>query len=98
MRQLLSFFLLVVMVFSSGLSLSTPAQSYPFFDDYENLSWKDEMSRLDNFSIYLRRNPELLGYIVFYVGKKGSYERVRKRIERGVKYLVEYRKFDKDRL
>lgn len=96
--RLLSLFLLVGLVFSSMLNLSTSAQAYLHFDVYENLSLESELGRLDNFSIALRRNPEMLGYIVFYVGQRDSYKRVKRRIERGVNHLVGFRKFDRKRL
>jgi hypothetical protein len=39
------------------------------FDSYGNLCWQDEQARLDNFSIQLLNDPNLIGYIVVYAGR-----------------------------
>lgn len=78
------------------LPISVAADGH--FDSYLKLPWKYEMARLDNFAIYLRQNPERVGYIVFLVGEKDSYKKVKARINRSVKYLIEYHKYDKNKL
>ena len=97
-KQSLSLFLLVVAGIFSILNLSIPVAADSYFDSYGNLPWKYEIGRLDNFSIYLRENAETVGYIIFYVGEKDSYKKVNQRINRSVKYLSEYGKFDKSRI
>lgn len=40
------------------------------FDQYGDLCWADEKIRLDNFAIALRQNPDWVGYIVVYAGRR----------------------------
>ena len=40
------------------------------FDSYGDISWEDEMAHLDNFAIALQHDPDSIGYIIVYVGRR----------------------------
>lgn len=70
-----------------------------FFDSYYGeISWEEEQFHLDNFSIYLKQNPNSIGYIAFFVGKKENLKTVKKRIERARKYLIEFRNIPQNQI
>ncbi len=39
-------------------------------DFYGNIPWNEERGRLDNFAIYLSRDPDTVGHISYHVGEK----------------------------
>lgn len=75
--------------------ISSPAQEP--FDRYKSLiAWDLERVNLDNFGIYLKKNPTMVGYIVYYVGEKDSLDVVKKRINKSRQYLIKTRQIDKN--
>lgn len=70
----------------------------PHFDFYQNISFNDEKSRLDNFVINLMREKDRTGYIIAYAGKRARPGEARARAERAKNYLVKVRRFDRNRL
>lgn len=40
------------------------------FDHFDNIYCDDEKARLDNFAIQLQNQPDAIGYIVFYGGRR----------------------------
>ena len=68
------------------------------FDDYGELPWNEELGRLDNFAINLTRNPEMVGYILYYVGENDNAAVVRQRMDESIDHLVETRKIERSRL
>lgn len=98
-KQIFIFTLSVAVIFSSVSDSVMTARAEGYYDTwYGKISWKTETSRLDSFLVILHQNPGTIGYIAFQVGERDSYEKVKSRINRAVKYMVEYRKFDKNRL
>lgn len=61
------------------------------FDSYGDLSWENEAARLDNFAATLQHNPELIGYIIVYAGRRACVGEARDRALRAKKYVVETR-------
>lgn len=41
-----------------------------WFDSYGDISWEDEKAHLDNFAIALQRDPNTIGYIIVYAGRR----------------------------
>ncbi len=77
-----------------GLSAASYAQAdldVEAFDKYGDISWEDEMARLDTFAISLQQDPRLIGYIVVYAGKVSCAGDTQRRGMRAKKYLVEQR-------
>lgn len=80
-------------------TLVSPVLAQEPFSSYQTfISWRDEKIYLDNFEIYLKKKPTMLGYMVFYVGKKDKVEIVQKRIAKSRNYLIKTGKIDKSRL
>jgi hypothetical protein len=55
-------------------------------DEYGNLSPSDERARLDNFAVELKNDPESVGYIVSYAGRRAVANEAR--AERARSYLI----------
>lgn len=64
------------------------------FDTYSNIRFVDERARLDNFSIWLRQQPEMKGYILFYASRDFSSKRAKRRAQRASDYLIRVRHLD----
>ena len=62
-----------------------------WFDSYGNISWDDEKAHLDNFAIALQQDPNLIGYIIVYAGRRACVGEARDRALRAKMYLVETR-------
>jgi hypothetical protein len=74
------------------------SQHARWFDEYSNVTPREEKLHLDNFAYYLLKDPSLLGYIVFRVGKSEKASVVSKRAERGRQYLVREYRISRDRI
>ena len=74
------------------------AMSDQWFDSYGNISWEDEKAHLDNFAIALRQDPNLIGYIIVYAGRRACVGEARDRALRAKKYVVETRGITESRL
>jgi hypothetical protein len=61
------------------------------FDEYGNIRIGDEKARLDNFSVRLESEPELVAYVVAYGGRRGRRGEARNRAERAADYLTSVR-------
>jgi hypothetical protein len=58
-------FLVVVPITSAS-----KAQEAAKFDRFENINCEYEKARLDSFAVQLQNQPDAIGYIVFYGGRK----------------------------
>jgi hypothetical protein len=91
----------LLLVFLSGfaqLGLLRSVLSQDVFDSYKsNISWINERVHLDNFAIELRKSPEMVGYIAFYTNEKTSLKKIKARINRARRYLINYRKVEEKR-
>ena len=62
------------------------------FDEYTDLSLKDEKARLDNFAIYLQKDdPQFRGYIIVYAGQGARSNKARAHAKWAKDYLVNVR-------
>jgi hypothetical protein len=64
------------------------------FDTYSNIRFVDERARLDNFSIWLREQPQMKGYIVVYASKDFPSSKAKRRAQRARDYLVKVQALD----
>ena len=53
----------------SAFAFVAKAQVDPF-DSYGDISWEDEKAHLDNFAIALQHDPDSIGYIIVYAGRR----------------------------
>lgn len=75
------------------------ARADQWFDSYGKLPWAEEKLHLDNFAMHLKHNPDMTGYVAFYVGKNDNEADIQKRVDRAKKYLSHGRtKIDKERI
>jgi hypothetical protein len=68
------------------------------FDRYGDISWGNEMARLDNFAVALQQDPRLIGYIIVYAAKVSCVGEAQRKGLRAKKYLVERRGVSGDRV
>lgn len=61
------------------------------FDEYGDIRLGDEKARLDNFSVRLENEPELVAYVVAYGARRGRRGEARRRAERAAEYLTSVR-------
>ena len=69
-----------------------------WFDSYRKLSWEDEKAHLDNFAIALQNDPDLIGYIQVYAGRRSCVGEAKNRAFRAKKYLVQMRAIEASRI
>jgi len=68
------------------------------FDTYSNIPFGDERARLDNFSILLREQRQMKGYIVVYASRSFPSIRAKRRAQRASDYLTKVRRLDPKRI
>ena len=88
------FSLLIVLACASSFqdsSRAANASSDRLFDQYGAIAWEDEMARLDNFAIQLQHEPDSIGYIFLYNGKRMCPSEAQARAIRAKGYVVEHR-------
>lgn len=59
-----------------------------WFDIYSAVTAEEEITHLDNFAYFLKKDPKLIGYIGFYVGKGDKYKKVKRRALKAKEYLM----------
>jgi len=69
-----------------------------WFDSYGDLSWEDEKVHLDNFAIALQHDPESIGYIIVYAGRRACVSEAKDRALRAKQYVVETRGIQASRI
>jgi hypothetical protein len=84
-----------ILVYVAGFSrtdrLLLASAGDQWFDSYGDLSWEDEKAHLDNFAITLQHDPDTIGYIIVYAGRRACVGESKERARRAKKYLVETR-------
>ncbi len=68
------------------------------FDSYGAISWELEKVHLDNFAIALQRDPNLIGSIIVYAGRRACAGEAKDRALRAKKYLVKARAIQESRI
>jgi PKD-like domain len=61
------------------------------FDEYSELSFREEKQRLDNLAAQLREEPGAVAYIIVYAGRRTRPGEVRARVKRARRYLIKQR-------
>src|SRR5258707_5582224 len=74
------------------------ANNQRLFDSYGDLSWEDETAHLDNFAIQLQNDPDSIGYIIVYAGRRACFGEAKDRALRAKKYVVETRGIQESRI
>ena len=69
-----------------------------WFASYGDISWEEEQAWLGSFAIALNRDPDMIGYIGFRVGKKDTLKKVKARIYRAKSFLIDKFKVEKSRI
>ncbi|MET0648594.1 MAG: hypothetical protein ABW208_18435 [Pyrinomonadaceae bacterium] len=67
-------------------------------DEYGNIKFEDEQARLDNLAIELQNDPQFVGYIVGYGGRRARRGEAARRIARAKRYLMMVRGIPASRL
>jgi len=67
-KTFIALFILLPMIVGSSSALI--AQEAVMFDRFEDIYCDDEKARLDNFALQLQNQPNAIGYIVFYGGRR----------------------------
>jgi nucleosome binding factor SPN SPT16 subunit len=93
--------IITIIFFLSLLVIGFP--KLVFADEYFNrykssIPWNEQMVSLGDFAVFLKKNPETIGYIGFYVGEKESPKKIQSRIDKSVKFLTKIMKVDKSRV
>ncbi|HWS87240.1 MAG TPA: hypothetical protein VN282_09765 [Pyrinomonadaceae bacterium] len=57
-------------------------------DEYGDINFEDEKARLDNYAIELQNDPEFVGYIVAYGGRRSRRGEALRRAERAKRYIT----------
>jgi hypothetical protein len=68
------------------------------FDEYGDISFRDEKARLDNFAIQMLNQPETKGYVIVYAGRRATVAEALLRANRAKDYLVNVRGIDPQRV
>jgi len=68
------------------------------FDEYGDIKFEDEESRLDNFAIQLSNEPLTSGYILMTAGQKTFKNEATEHLNRIKSYLVNVREIDANRV
>ena len=95
-RKVIAILCLVFLAFRIGLS--SPWRENPLFDRYGEISFEAEKARLDNYAIQIKSAPGSRGFIVVYSGGSWTSGYVKWRARRAVKYLVQKRGVNADRI
>ncbi len=68
------------------------------FDSYGNISWENEEAHLDNFAIALQHDPDLIGYIIVYAGRRACIGEAQGHAHRAKEYVVKSRGIQENRI
>ena len=72
----------------SVTSVTAADQYWIKFDEYSNISWKEEKKRLANFIIQLKNTRDAQAYLVVYGGRRSCPDEARLRAERVKNYIL----------
>src|SRR5437899_2915691 len=88
--------LALIALFASNLRNGVSADQV--FDSYGNVPWEEEKIHLDNFAIELRRDPDAIGYIIAYAGRRACQLEAQNRATRARAYVINTRGIPKNRV
>jgi hypothetical protein len=93
------FLLLIIAVLAENMVAASQAgDSARKFDEYGDVSFEDEKARLDNFAIELNSDPNAVGYLIVYGGRRAVKGIAKTRALRAKNYLVTKRGLPSDRI
>jgi hypothetical protein len=78
--------LLLFLIAVSSAQDPWPVNSHPW--EYGNVCWDDEQRALNHFAEILKKDPDLVGYIVVYAGRISCRGEAKYRAERAKKWVV----------
>ena len=78
--------------------LPVPTPIVDPFDHYGNVSWENEMARLDNYAIAIENDPRMIAEIAVFGDKNGCPLNAQRRALRAKNYLVQRRGIDPNRI
>lgn len=78
----------MILLCLSGQVVASPDQYWIKFDEYSNVSWKEETKRLDRFISQLKNTQNAQAYLVVYGGSRSCPDEARLRGERVKNYIV----------
>ena len=78
--------------------LPVPTPIVDPFDHYGNVSWENEMARLDNFAVAIENDPQMIAEIAVFGDKNGCPLNAQRRALRAKNYLVQRRGIDPNRI
>ncbi len=68
------------------------------FDEYGDIRFSDEKTRLDNLAIQLSNDKDAVGYIIVYAGRKATVAEAQLRATRARDYLINVREISPERI
>ncbi|MDQ3803049.1 MAG: hypothetical protein M3416_04250 [Acidobacteriota bacterium] len=74
------------------------SRPYRLLDQYADFDDAEEKAHLNNFSTYLKEEPEVLGYVVVYGGRRDGADVTRSHAARVKDYLVKARGIEAERI
>jgi hypothetical protein len=93
------FLLLIIAILAENMVAAyQEAGSARKFDEYGDISFEDEKSRLDNFAIELKSDPNAVGYLIVYGGRLSVRGIAKTRALRAKNYLVKKSSLAPDRI
>lgn len=92
-KLLLCFCLVLIVVADSSAAVKSRKVM-----EYDDTNWEDEISRLDYLGNLLRSEPNSLGYIIVYGGRRGRRDYAKKRAACIEDYMRRRLGFNKDRV
>lgn len=96
MKMLIIIAQCVSLVMTGAFSSGKP--QFDTFDSYGDISWELEKAHLTNFAVALQHDPELIGYIIVYAGRRSCIGEAQDRAHRAKEYLVKSRGIQKNRI
>lgn len=67
-------------------------------DVFFKMSWNDEKTKLGNFADEIIKRKDSVGVVTLKVDKTTSYNQLKNRLKRIIKYLIETRKIERTRV
>ena len=76
----------------------TSTHDYHWLDRYGRIAFAAEKRRLDNFAIHIQKNPDAVGYLIVYAGRRASVNEAEAWAKRAKAYLLKVRSVPSSRI
>ncbi|HKS40956.1 MAG TPA: hypothetical protein VJX74_10125 [Blastocatellia bacterium] len=91
--------LLIIAVLAENMVAASQAgDSARKVDEYGDIAFESEKPRLDNFAIELKSDPNAVGYLIVYAGRRAVKGIAKTRALRAKNYLVKKRRLPSNRI